>query len=161
MSSLVMTSFSLPFHDSNLPIASPNNFFAEGFFNNTCILTNEGDHYLNMGDCTPDSTLPNRMLLGDNTVLVPNMSTSITCGKTYSFPEVCILVMLYQRVVFFFQPCESYDVCASGSTPLLQMYPSCTFTLQWIALGFDAGTTIGPQPPTSTIIELARAVLSM
>ena len=71
----------------NLPHASPNPFFAEGFYNNTCILTNAGDAYLELGSCTPDATLANRMLLGGNTVMVPEKKTTATCGKTYAIAD--------------------------------------------------------------------------
>lgn len=102
----------------NLPHASPNAYFAEGFVNNTCILTNSGDVYLDLGSCTSDSTLPNRMLLGNNRVMVPGSMTSVTCGKTYSFSD-------------------------------------------WMALGYDAGTTISDVPTTADIIAMGRAVLQM
>ena len=72
----------------NLPHASPNNFFAEGYFENRCVLANAGDGYLDLGSpCSVDSTLANRMILGNNTVYAPNSSVSVSCGKTYSFTE--------------------------------------------------------------------------
>ena len=71
----------------NLPHAAPNAFFAEAFYNNTCILTSQGDVYLDLGSCTPDATLPNRMILGGNRVFVPGSATSVTCGKSFQFAD--------------------------------------------------------------------------
>ena len=67
----------------DLPHASPNTFFAEGFFNNVCILTSAGD--VDLGSCTPDATLPNRMILGNNTLYVPGAQSSVTCGGSHDF----------------------------------------------------------------------------
>jgi hypothetical protein len=72
----------------NAPHASPNPFFAEGFFNNTCILANTGDPYLQIGDCVADATLANRVVLGGNKIMSPGgTAASISCGKTYSFND--------------------------------------------------------------------------
>jgi len=72
----------------NLPHAAPNPFFAEGFFNNTCILANAGEAYMNLGSCTPDATLANRVVLGANRVMVPGgVDAPVSCGKTYTFAE--------------------------------------------------------------------------
>ena len=49
----------------NLPHAAPNDFFAEGYRGNKCVISSGG--YLDMGSCTPDATLANRILLGNNT----------------------------------------------------------------------------------------------
>lgn len=38
-----------------------------------------------MGDCTPDATLPTRMLLGHNRVMAPGAAATVTCGASYSF----------------------------------------------------------------------------
>lgn len=59
-----------------------------GYWNNTCILTNANDAYLDLGSpCTADSTLTNRIILGHNTILVPGQQTSVSCGKTYTMAE--------------------------------------------------------------------------
>jgi len=72
----------------NAPHASPNPFFAEGFFNNTCILAGTGDPYLEIGDCAADATLANRVVLGGNKVMSPGgTAASVSCGKTYSFAD--------------------------------------------------------------------------
>lgn len=60
----------------------------------------------------------NRILLGHNSILVPNSQTSVSCGRTYTMAE-------------------------------------------WLALGLDVGTTVGPQPPTADIIDMARRTLAM
>ena len=69
---------------SNLPHDAPNNYFAEGFWNNTCILAQAGQQYLHVGDCVADKTLANRLILGQNKVMVPKGDTSVTCGPTYN-----------------------------------------------------------------------------
>ena len=72
----------------NLPHASPNNFFAEGYWQNKCILADAGDGYLDLGSpCSVDSTLANRMILGNNTIYAPNSSVTVSCGKSYTFAE--------------------------------------------------------------------------
>ena len=72
----------------NAPHASPNSFFAEGFYNNTCILSGAGDAYLDIGDCAADATLANRVLLGNNHIMSPGGSAApINCGKTYAFAD--------------------------------------------------------------------------
>jgi hypothetical protein len=71
----------------NLPHKSPNPFFAEGYYNNICILAASGDNYLNMGSCTPDETLKNSMILGNNTVMVPGSSATVSCGKSYTIQD--------------------------------------------------------------------------
>ena len=38
-----------------------------------------------MGDCVADATLPNRMLLGHNRVMVPGAAATVTCDQTYTF----------------------------------------------------------------------------
>ena len=40
-----------------------------------------------MGDCSPDGTLADRMLLGHNRVMVPGAQATVTCGKTYAFSD--------------------------------------------------------------------------
>ena len=72
----------------NLPHASPNNFFAEGYWQNKCVLADAGDGYLDLGSpCSVDSTLANRMILGNNTIYAPNSSVTVSCGKSYTFAE--------------------------------------------------------------------------
>lgn len=118
-----------------------------------------------MGSCTPDATLPNRMLLGRNTVLVPNASTTVTCGQTYSFSQVrgcgCAMGAGNCETCSFSQVPTSAPATPSPSPSPTRMPRPCMRVAQWIALGYDQGTTVGPQPPTATIIELARSVLSM
>jgi hypothetical protein len=69
----------------NLPHAAPNDFFAEGYWGNKCVLSTAGGTYMDLGSCTPDATLANRMLLGNNTVYTPDGKATVTCGKGYSF----------------------------------------------------------------------------
>jgi len=72
---------------SNLPHAAPNDFFAEGYYGNKCILSSAGAPYLQMGSCTPDATFASRMVVGNNSVFAPNASVTVSCGKGYSFEE--------------------------------------------------------------------------
>lgn len=81
-------------------------------------------------------------------MLVPNSTTSVSCGKTYTFAQVRP------------SPASSLRLGPCGSLPTPHSLWSVV-SAQWIALGYDAGSTVGPQPPTATIIELARAVLNM
>ena len=63
-------------------------FFAEGFWNNTCILTSAGDTYLDIGDCAADATLANRVILGNNRIMSPGGSAApVNCGKSYAFAD--------------------------------------------------------------------------
>lgn len=71
----------------NLPHAAPNDFFAEGYYNNKCILSSADAPYLQMGSCTPDATFASRMVVGNNSVYAPNASVTVSCGKGYSFEE--------------------------------------------------------------------------
>ena len=72
----------------NLPHASPNSYFAEGYFNNKCVLSSSGDAYLDLGSpCAVDSTLANRMLLGNNSIFAPSATVGVSCGKSYTFAE--------------------------------------------------------------------------
>ena len=76
------------FFKGNAPHAAPNSFFAEGFVNNTCILTAAGDTYLDIGDCAADATLANRVLLGNNRIMSPGGTAApVNCGKTYAFAD--------------------------------------------------------------------------
>ncbi len=72
----------------NAPHAAATDFYAEGFFNNTCILADAGDAYLDIGDCTADATLANRVILNNNKIMTPGgKDASVRCGKTYSFAD--------------------------------------------------------------------------
>ena len=72
----------------SLPHAASNDFYAEGYRGNKCVLATAAP-YLSLGDgCVADGTLANRMLLGNNTVYVPGGSgATINCGKTYTFEQ--------------------------------------------------------------------------
>ncbi len=74
-----------------LPPASPGGLFAEAYIGNTCILAEAGDVYLDLGaDCEPGPALGARIVLANNTVLVPPGSGSggVRCGnQTLSFAE--------------------------------------------------------------------------
>lgn len=73
---------------SNLPHASPNAYFAEGYYNNRCVLADAGNAYLDLGSpCAVDSTLANRMLLGNNSIYAPTASVTVSCGRAYTFAE--------------------------------------------------------------------------
>ena len=73
---------------SNLPHASPNDFFAEGYRGNKCILASAAPYLSLGGGCVPDGTIANRILLGNNTVYVPGATgATVSCGKTYSFEQ--------------------------------------------------------------------------
>lgn len=67
----------------SLPLPSAGGFFAEGFVNNTCILTNPSDLYLDLGSsCTPGVGLALQIVLANNTVLAPAGATaSVRCGN--------------------------------------------------------------------------------
>ena len=71
----------------NLPHASDNDFFAEAYVGNKCILSGDADYLDIGGDCKADSSLANRLLLGNNTIYTPTASPSIRCGKTYTFAQ--------------------------------------------------------------------------
>ncbi len=72
---------------SNLPHAAPNDFFAEAYYNNKCVLAADAGYLELGGGCVPDATLANRIIIGNNSVFTPNASASISCGKTYTFAE--------------------------------------------------------------------------
>lgn len=72
----------------NLPHAATSDFFAEAYVNNTCVLAAAGDAYLDLGSpCSPDSTFPSRMILGNNSLYVPNSTAVVNCGKSYKFQD--------------------------------------------------------------------------
>lgn len=64
-----------------------NDYYADGYANNTCILTNAGDNYLSisqpgqMAECSPTSL---HLLTGGNTIYAPNASVTVRCGTTMS-----------------------------------------------------------------------------
>jgi hypothetical protein len=72
---------------STLPHDAPNNYFAEGYYNNKCILSVDSVPYLEMGSCDADSSIVNRMLLGSNSIYTPSASATVVCGKTYTFEQ--------------------------------------------------------------------------
>ena len=71
----------------NLPHAAPNEFFAEGFWGNKCILAADAAYLDLGGGCVADATIHNRFIMGNNTIYTPNAAPTISCGKTYSFAE--------------------------------------------------------------------------
>lgn len=73
----------------NLPHPIDGGFYAEGYWNNTCVLSNAGDPYLSLGSgCSPtDPDLKLSMILGGNRVFAPNASVTVSCGKSMSFAE--------------------------------------------------------------------------
>ena len=60
--------------------------FAEGYFNNTCILANAGDTYLSIGGCTLDAS-NYAVITHDNRIYAPNASVAVDCTKTLTFAE--------------------------------------------------------------------------
>jgi hypothetical protein len=74
-----------------LPPASPGGMFAEAYVNNTCILAEAGDTYLDLGsDCTPGPALASQIVLANNSVFAPPGATtaSVLCGgKAVGFAE--------------------------------------------------------------------------
>ena len=72
----------------NLPHDAPNDFFAEGYYGNKCVLASAGAAYLDLGSgCAIGPALANKMVLGGNSLFVPNASATVSCGKSYSFAE--------------------------------------------------------------------------
>jgi hypothetical protein len=88
------------------------------------------------------------MLLGNNHVMVPGSAPAVSCGKAYTFAEVRLW-------------CSSASARCFHSHFMHTCARLVLFDVQWIALGYDAGTTVSEQPPTSEIIALAKAVLGM
>ena len=74
-----------------LPPPSPGGLFAEAYINNTCILADADDTYLDLGtDCTPGSALISQIVLANNTILAPSGSDSahVICGRSvYKFSD--------------------------------------------------------------------------
>ena len=71
----------------NLPHVSVNDFFAEGYRGNKCVLAEDAGYLDLGGGCTPDATLANRILLGNNSIYSPTGAVTVSCGKSYSFAE--------------------------------------------------------------------------
>lgn len=72
----------------SLPLADPTGLWAEGFVNNTCVLADAGDTYLNMDGCSPtDPTFGLRMLVGNNSVYAPGADVMVSCGKSMPFSQ--------------------------------------------------------------------------
>ena len=71
----------------NLPHVAPNDFFAEGYWGNKCILAADAG-YLDLGSgCVADGTIQNRIILGNNTIYTPSAAPTISCGKSFTFAE--------------------------------------------------------------------------
>jgi len=72
----------------NLPHDAPNDFFAEGYYGNKCVLAEAGAAYMDLGSgCAADAALANKVVLGNNSVFVPNASATVSCGKSYTYAE--------------------------------------------------------------------------
>jgi hypothetical protein len=72
----------------NLPHAAPNAYFAEGYYGNKCVLAAAGAAYLDLGSgCAADATLASKVVLGNNSLFVPNSTATVSCGKKYTFAE--------------------------------------------------------------------------
>lgn len=71
-----------PFSHASLPSHAPS-------LPSRCILPDSSGPYLDLGsDCAPDATLANRMIVGNNTVYLPNAAgATVTCGKTYTMTD--------------------------------------------------------------------------
>eukprot|EP00041_Stephanoeca_diplocostata_P018365 m.384320 g.384320 ORF g.384320 m.384320 type:complete len:858 (+) comp20990_c0_seq2:333-2906(+) len=67
-----------------------NDYYADGYANNTCILANAGDNYLaisqpgQLAPCTPANL---HLLTGGNTIYAPNASVTVRCGTTMTGEE--------------------------------------------------------------------------
>ena len=58
----------------------------EGYWNNTCILPDSNDPYLQVsGKCDVTDKASFTVTMGGNKVYAPNKQASITCGKTMDF----------------------------------------------------------------------------
>jgi hypothetical protein len=68
-----------------LPNADPNNQWNEGYWNNTCILPEAGQPYLDVtGSCKLDNATFT-ITLGQNRIMAPNASATVICGTTMDF----------------------------------------------------------------------------
>eukprot|EP00035_Acanthoeca_spectabilis_P012614 m.227837 g.227837 ORF g.227837 m.227837 type:complete len:815 (+) comp15667_c0_seq10:79-2523(+) len=67
-----------------------NDFYADGYANNTCILAKAGDNYLGIGTqpgstpCSVANLSAIHIQLGGNIVYAPNTSVTVTCGTPMS-----------------------------------------------------------------------------
>ncbi|CAE8637965.1 unnamed protein product [Polarella glacialis] len=66
--------------------------YAEGYWNNTCILAKAGDTYLSLSQLSPkEGTVPSKAAfhtyLGSNTIFVPNASCTVTWGSSQNITE--------------------------------------------------------------------------
>mmetsp|Transcript_4480 Transcript_4480/g.11420 ORF Transcript_4480/g.11420 Transcript_4480/m.11420 type:complete len:899 (+) Transcript_4480:19-2715(+) len=66
-----------------------NDFYADGYANNTCILSKAGDTYLGIGSqpgsstaCNPANSSTIHLQIGGNTVYAPGGLVTVTCGGT-------------------------------------------------------------------------------
>ena len=130
----------------NLPHDSPNNFFAEAYSGNKCVLAGN-DAYLDLGSgCVPNSTLWSRIILGNNTIYTPN-----ACASAPTRARVVV------RDIMTHQQHAHTTFLAATSVSCGKSY---TFD-EWTALGLDEGTAIATLPSADTIIGWARALLKM
>jgi hypothetical protein len=66
-----------------LPNPSTESLWNEGYWNNSCILPDAGDPYLDIsGACDLTNKSAFTITMGNNKVYAANKSVSITCGKT-------------------------------------------------------------------------------
>lgn len=74
-----------------LPLPSADGFFAEAFVNNTCILADAGDSYLDLGaaNCTAGPGLSAQIVLANNSIYAPPSSAAVVkCGgQVLTFQE--------------------------------------------------------------------------
>ena len=60
----------------------------EGYWNNTCILPDDGQPYLDVsGGCDVTNKATFTVTMGNNKLYAPNKNATVTCGKTMSFEE--------------------------------------------------------------------------
>jgi hypothetical protein len=111
-----------------LPRPSADGFFAEAFVNNTCILTDAADAYLDLGaaNCTPGPGLASQIVLANNSVYAPpNSSAVVKCGGH---------VLAFQ------------DWLATGSetgTTLVESIPPTAQIIEWVRALLSISTQIG------------------
>jgi hypothetical protein len=58
--------------------------WSEGYFNNTCILSDAGSQYLSIGSCSPVPADFN-FIVGNNSIYAPNADVVVDCGSSMSF----------------------------------------------------------------------------
>jgi len=65
--------------------ALPPEGYAEGFYNNTCVLASANESYIQVADSACPGSIAAGLLLGNNTVYVPGGQARVNCGHgTYS-----------------------------------------------------------------------------